>query len=522
MSRTQQALTAALALLFGFIVAAGSVLLGYPMLYRNRVYPGVTVRGADLGGLPVQEATSLLCTTLPSPATQVVELRAGERAWQFAWAEAGQAYDCGRTASSAHEIGRRGKWYERLMAPWLIRLHGHSLEPRLQPAEATQVRAALEDLASEVAVPPMDAQLQISTDGIDAVPKLDVRPGEPGTRLEVAASVALMLQELADGATEIELVTVSVPPRLLEPEPAHSLARSLLAETVTLVVDDPLTDYRAEFEAPPGQVASWLRVFPAADEILLRVDESAVQDWLLDLGYELGPERELAADETLTRALAALGAGERRIDSVVRHPERKYLVKSGDTLFDIAYRYGFPQWRLEEANPDVEPHELFIGMELTIPSIDVLFPEPLVPGKRIEIDLSEQRLRAYDNDELVYDFASSTGLPSTPTIPGQFQVLFKEPQAYAQRWSLEMPYFLAIYYERPGFVNGIHELPINAAGERLWASVLGRPASYGCIILDVGDAEKLYRWAPVGTLVRITGGAPGTTVQSSSPEGVAE
>lgn len=85
-----------------------------------------------------------------------------------------------------------------------------------------------------------------------------------------------------------------------------------------------------------------------------------------------------------------------------------------------------------------------------------------------------------------------------------------------------MPYFLAIYYERPGFVNGIHELPINAAGERLWASVLGRPASYGCIILDVGDAEKLYRWAPVGTLVRITGGAPGTTVQSSSPEGVAE
>jgi hypothetical protein len=69
---------------------------------------------------------------------------------------------------------------------------------------------------------------------------------------------------------------------------------------------------------------------------------------------------------------------------------------------------------------------------------------------------------------------------------------------------------MAIYHERPGFANGIHELPIRADGQRLWASILGWPASYGCIILNVGDAEKLYDWAPVGTLVRIEGVAPGT------------
>jgi lipoprotein-anchoring transpeptidase ErfK/SrfK len=173
---------------------------------------------------------------------------------------------------------------------------------------------------------------------------------------------------------------------------------------------------------------------------------------------------------------------------------------------------------LEEANPEVEPDELLIGMELTIPSIDVLFPEPLVPGKRIEIDLPEQRLRAFEDDELVYGFTCSTGMTSTPTIAGQFQVLFKEPEAYAQRWSLDMPYFMAIYYERPGFANGIHELPINAAGQRLWSSVLGWPASYGCIILNVGDAEVLYDWAPVGTLVRIEGVAPGTPIYREPAE----
>ena len=62
----------------------------------------------------------------------------------------------------------------------------------------------------------------------------------------------------------------------------------------------------------------------------------------------------------------------------------------------------------------------------------------------------------------------------------------------------------------PDFYNGIHELPIAASGNRLWGGVLGWPASYGCIILDIGDAEKLYEWAPIGTLVRVAGTAPGT------------
>jgi hypothetical protein len=253
-----------------------------------------------------------------------------------------------------------------------------------------------------------------------------------------------------------------------------------------------------------------MEILTAGDRVLLELDEGAVRDWLLEVAPQLGSERILDVDETLTRTMAALTASEHQAQAAIHHPESSYVVQPGDVLFDIAYQHGFPQWRLEEANPDVEPDELLVGMELTIPSIDVLFPEPLVPDKRIEIDLPKQRLYAYEGGTLVYDFTCSSGISSTPTIAGQFQVLFKEPEAYAQRWSLEMPYFMAIYYEGPDFANGIHELPITAGGHRLWDGYLGWPASYGCIILDIGDAEKLYRWAPVGTLVRIEGVAPGT------------
>jgi lipoprotein-anchoring transpeptidase ErfK/SrfK len=245
--------------------------------------------------------------------------------------------------------------------------------------------------------------------------------------------------------------------------------------------------------------------------MLLEFDQGEIRRWLSqEIEPQLGDERLLDVDETLAQILLALNRQHSTADAHIRHPEARYIVQPGDALYDIAYNHGFPQWRLEEANPEIKPGNLIIGQELVIPSIDVLITEPIVPDKRIEISLPEQMLRAYEHDELLFELRASSGMSTTPTIAGQFQVLMKEPDAYARRWDLEMPYFMGIYKEGPNFYNGIHELPILASGRRLSAGVLGWPASYGCIILDEDDAQTIFDWAPIGTLVSITGFAPGT------------
>jgi len=496
------------------VIGAGAIV--YPIAYSDRIYPGISVHDVDVEALTVKEATAVLIESLPDLAAQGIGLRAGEHFWRLSWADTGRAYDYAGTAIATYQVARGGRWYEQILPAWRVRLRGHSVEPLITPADPERIRAALERAATLIAVPPTDAQLRISPAG--AVPV----PGQPGEALDVEASTARVLQALADGVPEVELVLIAVPPRLSEPEPALTLVRSLLAQPFSLVADDPLTGYHAEFQAPPERVATWLRAVPEyapeGARMVLETEEAAVRAWLLEVAPQLERERLLDVSHTVTRTVVALTAGEHQAESRMRHPEGTYVVRPGDTFFDIAYRYGFPQWRLEEANPDVEPEALAIGMELVIPSIDVLFPEPLVPGKRIDISLLEQRLRAYEDEQLVYDFTCSSGISSTPTIAGQFQVLFKEPSAYASRWNLEMPYFMAIYQEGPEFFNGVHELPITASGRRLWAGVLGWPASYGCIILNVGDAEALYNWAPVGTLVRITGVAPGTPAHEERNE----
>lgn len=126
----------------------------------------------------------------------------------------------------------------------------------------------------------------------------------------------------------------------------------------------------------------------------------------------------------------------------------------------------------------------------------------LFPPKRIEIDISKQRLYAWEGDTQVHRFVVSTGLPGQDTAAGHFKVLDKIPMAYSSVWRLKMPHWLGIYYVG-GIENGIHALPIRPDGSVMWGGLLGQRASYGCIILSTKDAKTLYNWAEVGTKVDI-------------------
>ena len=129
-------------------------------------------------------------------------------------------------------------------------------------------------------------------------------------------------------------------------------------------------------------------------------------------------------------------------------------------------------------------------------------PTPTPIPKRIEIYIGQQRMYVYEGDRLIWKWVVSTGEPGRSTRTGHFRVLDKIPNAYASRWDLQMPHWLGIY--RAGASeNGIHALPILSNGQRLWAGLLGQRVSYGCVILGVEEARRLYEWAEVGTPVDI-------------------
>jgi LysM repeat protein len=179
-----------------------------------------------------------------------------------------------------------------------------------------------------------------------------------------------------------------------------------------------------------------------------------------------------------------------------------YTVRAGDTLASIAYRHGTTVWAIANANGLANPNYIFPGQKLRIPAGGSAPAPASGGGKRIVVDLSDQRMYVYQNGQLLWNWVVSTGRPGQATAVGHYKVLNKIPNAYASTWSLQMPYWLGIYWAG-SLQNGIHALPIQANGQRLWDGYLGQRVSYGCVILSTKNATTLYNWAPVGTPVDI-------------------
>jgi lipoprotein-anchoring transpeptidase ErfK/SrfK len=249
-------------------------------------------------------------------------------------------------------------------------------------------------------------------------------------------------------------------------------------------------------------MASWLQIVPGDQGPQVVLDQAGVADFLTGLESQLGQDRYIEASRFSAPLAGSLRQSSAFWVTASHHPTT-YIVQPGDTLLKLGWKLGMPYWMIVQANPGLDPQALSAGAALTIPSKDTLLPLPVVANKRILISLSKQRLTVFQDGNQIRQFVISTGIDRSPTQPGLFQVQTHVSNAYASVWDLYMPNFLGIYEAWPGFMNGIHGLPTLSSGRQLWANILGSPASYGCIILGLNEAEWLYNWAENGVVVEI-------------------
>ncbi len=182
-----------------------------------------------------------------------------------------------------------------------------------------------------------------------------------------------------------------------------------------------------------------------------------------------------------------------------------HVVQPGEHLLAIATHYGVSMWVIAQINSVSNPSLIYPGQVLAIPSSSALMPVAGLAetsSKSIVVDVSGQRAYLFDSGAVIQTFVVSTGVPGRDTMRGNFQIQNKIPMAYAATWDLQMPYWLGFYWSGP-LQNGFHALPILSNGQRLWEGLLGRPASYGCVILAEEAAQWLYEWADIGTPVTV-------------------
>ncbi len=144
-------------------------------------------------------------------------------------------------------------------------------------------------------------------------------------------------------------------------------------------------------------------------------------------------------------------------------------------------------------------------------NLAVILGENANDNKRIEIDLSHQKLYAYEEGNLIYNYTISTGKPWWATPTGEFKTWIKLRHARMRGGSKA----LGTYYDLPNVPHVMYFENERVPGWKgygihgaYWHNNFGQPMSHGCANLQLPDAEALFSWAGVGTRVIIYGQTP--------------
>lgn len=480
-----------LGLLLGLVIFSGLVALGGLVYFEQTdlILPGVSVLGKPVGGLSAADASqSLAQNWQTNPPT--IMLSTGQDSWPVSATALGIVIDSQATTDRALNLGRTGDLATIGETVW----NGFDLTPSLTFAPET-AKATLQEWATKIDVPAQDAGFNIEGGQVVTV------PAKPGQRLDVDATLGLLASNPAVvlHAGRLPLILAPVAPQVTDVSAAVAQVQTLLGTPITVKVYDAISDEWFDWTPATDVVAGWLSV-GAGQQVVVAPDK--LNGYVAEKNQTLGANRWVDTGEAAGLIQASLQS-KAPVTLLAHHGTTTYTVQAGDNLTRIGFNLGMPYWRIVNANPGLDVNGITAGQVLTIPSKDDLLPLPIVPNKRLVVSISEQRLWVYENGQQIHEYVISTGIDRSPTQPGVFQVQMHDPNAYASIWDLYMPNFLGIYEAWPGFMNGFHGLPLLSNGVRLWGSILGKPASYGCIILSLDDAQSLYDWAENGVVVEI-------------------
>jgi lipoprotein-anchoring transpeptidase ErfK/SrfK len=172
---------------------------------------------------------------------------------------------------------------------------------------------------------------------------------------------------------------------------------------------------------------------------------------------------------------------------------QKYYREDVIQIFDVQmvngvewYLINFNQWL---DRPNVRQVE-----------INTQIPEGVKANRWIEINLYEQTMAVYDEQELVFAALIATGDEPYFTQPGTFQIYQKKPTENMQGafaadksdfyYLEDVPW--TMYYDQARALHGAY-----------WRTLFGYPQSHGCVNLSISDSRWIYDWANEGDWVYV-------------------
>ena len=272
-------------LLLGALLLLGGGAYGayrYDAATSDRLLPGVTIGGVDVGEMSREQAIDTLERESEERLEREIQIAARDRTWEVSGSELGTTAVVDRVVDRALAANAGYSWPERVFRRTFNRPIELSADLRFRP-DLARIRTYLESVAAEVAEDPTNAQVDFEDD------QLVLRRPEAGWHLPVKEALRAVRRALAGGSGTVQLPLQRIEPEITREDLGHTIVVDLSDLELTLfdgLKVDRTYDVAAGSPAYPTPPGEW--------EIIDKVENPtwtnpAPDGWGKDLPLQIGP-----------------------------------------------------------------------------------------------------------------------------------------------------------------------------------------------------------------------------------------
>lgn len=464
-----------------FLIGATISLIAYQRAYAERILPNVYLAGADVSGVTKSALTRKIDNLATSFNKQINRLFISpEIMIEAANEEIGLSVDKDQTLQSVYQIGKDGN-----IITLAQELLADSLNPKNIPLSIKINENRLNQFIDEKIVPqvkaPQDAQIGFINGQIEIKSEVN----------GLAINTESISGDLLDLASNNQATTLYIESKIVAPaikkenlETLKNKLAALISQSLTLKAGEKSLHIKSEdlfkmiaFTKENDQVIA--QVNTQALESYLRLNEKKLVIPKIDKQIVAGSNvviREGKNGQKIDREQAALSLNQAIAAYLNGSIESSAIIEVSTTEEIFAEQI-------------IDPKDLTSASALAAAA-------PI--GKSIVIDISEQRLTAFENGQVVNSFLISSGMPGYESPRGEFKLGTRQYSKWYYGYNRDGSFW--------SYPNTLYNMNITGPywlHGAYWHNNFGRKMSHGCINVHYTNAEWLWNWTEIGTPIVI-------------------
>jgi vancomycin resistance protein YoaR len=254
----------------------------YQLAYSNRIFPGISVLGIDLGGLTPDEAEGVIAASFPYPENGTITLKYQDKSWEYTPAKLGLTLDPKASAQTAFNAGHEGTYFHKVNTQLAAIRSSYLLTPTYI-LDQRLTSSILGQIASQINHSLIEANISIT--GVE----VHIRTGETGRELDQVESlqkITDLMSTLHSGT--IDLVVKTTEPAVIDVEKTGAVVKSVLSAPLTISMPANQEDQPGPWSIDPETLSGMLTLVraPEGDHFVyqLELNNQLLLPYLNNLG----------------------------------------------------------------------------------------------------------------------------------------------------------------------------------------------------------------------------------------------